>query len=97
MTTYYTGDNVNIRIKVTLGGARHKPTSATITVWDATGEDERVTDAAMAVSEDELSYQVAAAVTDEVGTYKWEAVVTFADSQGLLSIQGTFVISVRYP
>lgn len=95
MPNYFTADNVNLGVKATLDGARLEITSATVSVWDST-ETLRVNADSMTIDADEATYQVATSVTDLTGTYRVEYTVTLSDSQGVLSAQDTFEVTVRF-
>ena len=93
---YYTGDDVNRRIRALIRGKPHQVSSATISVWNPS-DSQVVSDQGMTVVGTDVTYQISGAVITVAGTYKVEADVVFANNQGTLSHQETFVVTARFP
>jgi len=94
MPNYFTADNVNLGVKATLDGARLEITSATVKVIDP-NDSIRENNTAMTIDADEATFQVLTTDTGVVGIYKVEYTVTLSNSQGVLSAQDTFEVTVR--
>lgn len=96
MADIVVGDNKNITVEARINGAPYSISSATISVWD-TGNNQDVNAASMTVAGTRATYQVATSVNDAAGTYKFTCYVVFANSQGTMSLKGTYTVLADNP
>lgn len=96
MADIVVGDSKNIAVEATVNGKPYPISSATISVWD-TGDNQDVNGASMTVAGTRATYQVATSVHDAAGTYKFTCYVVFGNSQGTMSLKGTYTVLADNP
>ena len=92
--TFYIDDEVNRAFEARINGKLYAISAATISVWRP-DDSKQVNGATMTIAGTRATYQIAGSVNNAAGTYTVEADITFANSQGQLSISETYVVTAR--